>query len=182
MRTTLSVLFVVSTCAALGQAPPDGFYLRSADASAPFALAQDGNRVPLGPAQVAMSSRIYSQDNANSTFWVNVQIPPEAAPQAESYVLVVGNRAYPWGGSGSGPGHYEISFRVSGADNARDVARFLSAPIDYRKHPGHQLLVSFTPLLPSFRIGDDVRVRFRIENIGTNTISFQKGGHYRGAS
>ena len=44
------------------------------------------------------------------------------------------------------------------------------------------MLVSFTPLRPSFRIGDDVRVKFRIENIGTNAISFQKGGHYRGAS
>jgi hypothetical protein len=184
VRTLFSVLFLGSTCAALAQVPPDGFYLRSADESAPFALTQGGTRVSLGPAQEVpiQSSRVYSEDNANSTFRVSVHIPLEGNRQATPYVLVVANRAYSPSGGGSGPGYYAIGFRASGVDNALDISRFLSTPIAYRKHPGHQLLVSFTPVLPSFRIEDDVRVRFRIQNIGTNPISFMQGGHYRGST
>jgi hypothetical protein len=182
MRMILGVAFLGSTCAAFGQVP-DGFYVRSTDDSAPFALSQDGKRVTLGPAQAVaiQKSSIYSEDNANSTFWVSLGIPYEVYRRAESYVLVVANHAYPWAGGGGGNGSYEINFRVSGANDAQDVSRFLSTPIEYRKHPGHQLLVSFTPVLPSYRIGDEVRATFRVENIGTNTISFIQGGHSRGS-
>jgi hypothetical protein len=184
MRTILGILIVILPCAASGQALADGFYLRSAEDSAPFALTQDGEKVPLGPAQAVAIRRsgIHSQDNANTTFWISLGIPYEVHAKAKSYVLVVANRAYPWAGSGGGNGDYEINFRVSGVDNVRDVSRFLQTPIEYRRHPGHQLLVSFTPALTSFRIGDAVNVKFRIENIGTNAVSFMKGGHYRGSS
>lgn len=184
MRTILGVLLLASTCAVFGQASADGFYMKSADDSAPFALGQDGKRVSLGPAQEVAIRRsdVYSQDNANSAFWIGVGMSSEAHPRATSYVLVVANRAYPVAGSGSAAGFFEINFKVSGANNARDVARFLGTEIAYRRHPGHQLLVSFTPVLPSFRVGDEVVAKFRIENVGTNTIAFMKGGHYRGST
>jgi hypothetical protein len=184
MRTPKSIctsLFFVLISAAYSQSPADGFYLLSDDASAPSVLSQDGKRVSLGPLQEVAIQRsdIYSEDNANSTFWITVGIPYEVHVRARLYVLVVADHAYPWAGSESGNGLYQINFRVSGANNARDISRFLSTPIAYRKHPGHQLLVSFIPALSSFRIGDEVRVKFRIENIGTNSISFQHGGQNR---
>jgi hypothetical protein len=75
-----------------------------------------------------------------------------------------------------------LDFRFSGPDDALAVARYLNAPIICHRHPGHQLLVSFTPARTSFRIGADVPVTFRIENVGANTVAFSKGGAYRGAS
>jgi hypothetical protein len=101
---------------------------------------------------------------------------------AFSYVLVVAGRGYPSIGSGGGNGSYQISFRTSGADGAEQISRFLGTPVVYRRHPGHQLLVSFTPTKASFRTRDEVTATFRIENVGTNAIAFRKGGQYRGST
>jgi hypothetical protein len=169
--------------AAQGQPPPDGFYLRSSEEPVAYVSSQRGETISLGPAQeVAIrGSRIRSEDNANSQFWISLEVPYEVHLQAQSYVLVVANLAYPWAGSGGGNGVYEIDFRVFGADRALGISQFLSTPIQYKRHPGHQLLVTFAPTAPSYRVGDEVRAKFRIENIGGNPIAFMRGGHSRGS-
>jgi hypothetical protein len=184
-----ALAFVTLPSPASAQAPAplgvvDGFYLISADESAPSVSTPDGKRLLLGSRQeVAIeTSAIHSEDNANSRFSVSLGISREVHAQASSYVLIVSNRGYAWAGSGSGPDKYSISFGVPGADNALDVARYLNTPIVYRRHPGHELLVLFTPSRAVFRKNDQVTVTFRIENVGTNTIRFSKGGRYRGSS
>jgi hypothetical protein len=102
--------------------------------------------------------------------------------ETSGYVLVVASRGYLQAGSGRSPDVYTLDFGFSGADDALAVSRYLNAQIVYHRHPGQQLLVSFTPAKPSFRIGDDVSVTFRIKNVGVNTVAFSKGGAYRGAS
>jgi hypothetical protein len=187
--TALAILALPSPAFSQAAAPPgqlvaDGFYLLSADESAPSVSTPDGKRLSLGSRQeIAIeSSVIHAENNANSRFWVTLGIDLDAHAQASSYVLVVSNRGYPWAGSGSGPDTYSMSFRVPGTENALDVSRYLKTPIVYRRHPGHELLVSFTPTRASFRKNDRVTVTFRVENVGTNTIRFSKGGRYRGST
>jgi hypothetical protein len=51
----------------------------------------------------------------------------------------------------------------------------------YRRHPHHNLLVSFVPTKKKFNIGDEVTATLRIKNVGVTTISFMKGGRNRAA-
>lgn len=184
MKVILVALFLAVPWAAKAQPVADGLYRSSNEASSRSVLDQDGKRLALGSAQVVAGQkrRIYSMDNANSQFWVAVAIPIQACPQAMSYILVVANQAYPSRGTGSGPGYCETDFRVLGEGNAVRVSKYLGTPIEYRRHPGHELLVSFVPVRASFRVKDEVTAKFRVENVGTNTIAFMKGGAYRGAS
>lgn len=184
MKLVVIALFLSATWVAEAQPVADGIYRTSNEASSRSILSQDGKRLALGPAQavVAGKSRIYSQDNANSAFVVGVAIPVEACANRSSYILVVSGHAYQSPGGGGGPDFCETDFTVFGADNAVEIAEYLGTPIEYRRHPGHQFLVSFIPTKASFRIRDEVTATFRIENVGANTITFMKGGHYRGAS
>lgn len=182
--STSALAVLLAGSAAHAQTLTDGFYRLSSDTSAPSVTSQDGRSLSLGPVQeIAVGqSRIYAEDNANSQFWINVGVPQNVRDDAFSYVLVVADRGYPSIGGGGGNDSYQISFRISGADDAEHLSRFLGTPVIYRKHPGHQLLVSFTPTKASFRARDEVTAKFRIENIGTNAIAFRKGGQYRGST
>jgi hypothetical protein len=176
-------LFLFVAGAARGQTLADGFYRLSGDESARSVLSQGGKRLLLGRTQELAIERneIFSEDNANSQFWVTVAVPYDPNLNASSLVLVVANRGYPSAGGGSSPGISQIDFRVSGASSALDVSRYLNTPIVYRRHPAHQLLVSFAPTKERFQIGDEVKVELRITNIGANTIAFLQGGQYRGS-
>jgi hypothetical protein len=184
MKLVVIALFLSATWVAEAQPVADGLYRTSNEASSTSILSQDGKRLALGPAQavVAGKSRIYSQDNANNAFVVGLAIPVEACADRSSYVLVVSGHAYQSPGSGGGPDFCETDFTFFGAGNAVEMAKYLGIAIEYRRHPGHEFLVSFTPTRSSFHVKDHVTATFRIENVGTNTITFTKGGHYRGAS
>jgi hypothetical protein len=49
----------------------------------------------------------------------------------------------------------------------------------YRRHPQHNILVSFSPTKPEFKIGDEVTSVLQVTNIGKNALSFNKGGRNR---
>jgi hypothetical protein len=184
VKTITISLFLLASSAALADPPADGFYLISKEASAPSVMTQDGQKRSLGRKVEfnAPQTRIFSGDNANTQFWFTIVVPRELYVETSGYVLVVANRGYLQAGSGRSPDVYSLDFRLSGAEDALAVSRYLNAEIAYHRHPGHQLLVSFTAAKASFRIGDDVPVTFRIKNVGANTVAFSKGGAYRGAS
>ena len=185
MKTTIAAgLFFLASDAALADPPTDGFYLTSKDASAPSVMTQDGQKRSLGRRVEfnAPPTKIFSADNANTQFGFTIVVPRELYVETSGYVLVVANRSYLQSGSGRSPDVYTLDFSFSGADDALAVSRYLNAPIVYHRHPGQQLLVSFTRAKTSFHVGDDVPVTFSIKNVGANAIAFSKGGAYRGAS
>lgn len=184
MKTISLCLLLVLTHAACAQPVEDGLYVLTGDESAPSVPSADGTRLFLGQAQelAIAGSRIHSEDNANSQFWVSVSVAPDSNIDPASLVLVVSNRGYRWSGSGRGPDALLVDFRVSGADNARAVSDYLSTPIRYRRHPDHQLLVAYAPTKERYRVGDEVFVGLTIENIGSTPIAFFKGGSYRGST
>lgn len=176
------ICFVFSGTA-YGQAVPDGFYLLSNDSSAPSVPARNGEQILVGLAQEirVMRSVLYSEDNANSRFILNIWISHAALAAAPSmpFALVVSGRAYVSGG-GSSSDDVPVDFRISGGENAEQVARYLDTTVNYRRHPKHELLVEFIPRKERFRIGDEVRVKLRVTNVGNNAVSFLKGGRNRG--
>jgi hypothetical protein len=171
--------FVVSSTA-FGQAVPDGFYLLSDDSSAPSLPVRNGDSVQVGLAQEIGVERsyFYALDNANSQFHLTMWTSPDSPTIDSPFALVVSGRAYL---SAGGTVHDTVDFGVFGTENAEQIARYLSTTIEYRRHPKHELLVEWIPTEEQFQIGEDVRAKLRITNVGTNTVSFLQGGQNRGS-
>jgi len=75
----------------------------------------------------------------------------------------------------------QMTADVVGHANAKKVAAALNAKLQERKHPGHQLLVSWKPVQESFKVGEPVMLELEILNVGPTTVRFMEGGQQRGA-
>src|SRR5207253_3064476 len=127
-------------------------------------------------------TEMLSQNNENMRFFLQVTIPYDPGPGPSSYVLFVDGTAYRQVSSGSSANETStLDFYVSGDDKAKEVAKHFKASMRYRRHPGHHLQVSFIPEKQEFETGEEVIVTLRITNVGTNTVSFMKGGRNRAA-
>lgn len=86
-------------------------------------------------------------------------------------------------GSTSDPdpdGKLNILADIVGLENIEKVAGRLNAKPRLRKHPGHQLRVSWKQVKASDKIGGPVLLELEILNAGTTTIHFVAGGQQRG--
>ena len=181
---TTTILIFVSTCALGAPQPDDGIYLRLQDDSATSIMSQDGQKFFLGPRQNLhiRKSDLSSQNNANTRFHLSVSVPYDKTIGSSSYVLVVAGAAHRQAGSGSsGEEISSLGFHVSGEENAKRVSEYMKTPVVYRRHPRHNLSVSFIPTKQEFSVGDEVTVTLQIANVGTTTIAFMKGGRNRAA-
>jgi hypothetical protein len=184
-----TMLLLVGACALGADQPGDGIYLWSKDGSAPPITSQAGKKIFLGARQdlKIQSLDLSSRNNANTRFYLSLTLPYDKNIGPSSYILIVSGTAYEQIASGalqenaSQEKTSSISFRISGDKSAQQVSQYLKTPIVYRKHPRHNLLVSFTPTKQEFSIGDEVTATLRITNVGTNTISFLQGGRNRAA-
>jgi hypothetical protein len=184
-----TMLLLVGACALGADQPGDGIYLWSKDGSAPPITSQAGKKLFLGARQdLKIQSRdLSSRNNANTRFDLSLTLPYDKNIGPSSYILIVSGTAFEQIASGatqedaSQEKTSSISFRISGEKSAQQVSQYLKTPIVYRKHPRHNLLVSFTPTKQEFGIGDEVTATLRITNVGTNTISFLQGGRNRAA-
>jgi len=188
MKAFITTMLLLISASALGaDQPGDGIYLWSKDGSAPPITSQAGKKLFLGARQdlKIQSLDLSSQDNANTRFDLSLTLPYDKNIGPSSYILIVSGTAYEQIASGATQENASkekishIYFRISGDANARQVSQYLKTPIVYRKHPRHNLLVSFTPTKQEFSIGDEVTATLRITNVGTNTISFLQGGRNR---
>lgn len=164
--------------------PENEIYQRSQDTSAVLVTTQDGQEVYLGKKRTLeiREAEMFSQNNENTRFYLSVTIPYDASLGPSSYILFVDRTAYRQSGSGSSQNETSsLSFHVSGDDKAKQVAKHFGTSVRYRRHPRHHLQVSFIPAKQEFEIGEDVTVNLRITNVGTNAVSFMKGGRNRAA-
>lgn len=181
-RPLIAALFSLYSICALGAEPlPDGIYLHAPGQPAPIRT-QDGREFFLGARQELRihRSELLSEDNANSHFQLGLTTAYDPTLSPETYLLIVAGTVYRQGGSGAS--HQEsslLTFEILEEDNAKQVARYFDIPIAYRRHPGYELRVTFTPTKPSFASGAEVTAVLRITNIGTAPIAFMKGGRNR---
>ena len=73
-----------------------------------------------------------------------------------------------------------LGFTVIGGDEAKEISEFFNAPLSLRTDPGYNLFATFTPTKPEFDPGEEVTATLQIRNVGTNTVSFLKGGRWYG--
>ncbi len=186
---------LLATSLLLGaDAPADGFYLRSTADDAPTVTdptvtgrtvtAPDGRTFALGERRELeiKTSWINAQDDAEADFSLSVTIPFDADLRPNSYLLILNGRAFPQGGSGATRRETSnLSFSLPGEEHAERAAALFNTPIYRRRHPGHKLLVTFTPAQKTFRLGSEVKATFHIKNVGDAPFAFWQGGHYRGA-
>ena len=185
MKTLTIALLLLCSLAAFGaDQPDDGIYLRSQDASAPWIVGQDGQKLFLGPKQnlKIQKGELFSQNNANTRFHLSVTVPYDENIGSSSYILIVAGTSYRQSGSGSSQKKTSsLHFYISEGENAVQVSKYMKIPVGYRKHPRHNLLVSFIPKEKEVGVGEEVIVALRITNVGTNSFSFMKGGRNRAA-
>ena len=182
-RHLIAALFSLYSVCARGAEPlPDGIYLRAQGQPAPPIRSQDGREVFLGAERELkiQRSELLSDDNANSRFQLHLTTAYDPTLGPDSYLLIVAGTVYRQGGSGASQHvNSSLTFQILEEDNAEQVARYFNIPIAYRRHPGHQLRVSFTPTKQSFASGAEVTAVLRITNIGTKRVAFMKGGRNR---
>ncbi len=183
-RFCIALLSFVSTMVLGAAHPDDGILLRAEGEPAPWIVSQDGQKVFLGARQELkiQKSEIFSQDNANTRFYLTLTVPYDKTIGPSTYVLLIGGTAYRQAGSGASREETSsLSFYISGEDKAKEVSQFFNVPLLLRRHPRHSLLVSFIPAQQEFGVGEDVTAKLRIKNVGTNNVSFMKGGRNRAA-
>lgn len=69
---------------------------------------------------------------------------------------------------------------IDGKAEAQKIANRLKIEPTLRRHPGHQLLVRWTPLKLSYRPKDAVTLRLEMTNVGKIPIRFKAGAKPRG--
>ena len=185
MKTLVTILLLLA-CAKLHAANPpgNGFYLAAEREPARPIKSNDGRLVYLGDKQSLKIQECWlsSTNNENSRFYLSVAISYNTNVGPSTYILIVDGKAYRQTGSGATSQKVSyLSFYISGKENAEQISRYLNTPVLYRKHPGHQLDISFIPEKTAFNIGEDVTVTLRIVNIGSDSICFIQGGRNRGA-
>ena len=185
MKRFATNLWVVAAACALGaDQPEDGIYLRAEDEPAPVIVSEDGRRIFLGASHKLKIEKgeFFSQDNANTRFSLSLTVPYDKSIEPSSYILLVSGNAYPQSGSGSsGEESSSLNFLIQGEDEAKQVSTYLATPLNYRAHPRHTLLASYSPARREYFPGDEVTATLRIQNVGTNTVAFMKGGRNRAA-
>ena len=176
-KTIILLLLSITTFAFAEDHPDDGIYLRSHSKSALWVNTQDEKKVFLGASQdLRIEKSIFiSLDNANKRLLLSLTIPYDARIDLSTYILVVDGVAFRQSGFGSSPEKTsQISFCISGEDKAKKVSKLLGVPVSLRRHPGHKLLISFTPTRGEFDVGTEVTVTFQVTNVGTDTVSFMR--------
>lgn len=183
MKRILAITFLlVSLAASRVIAIENGIYVNSRDASAPLIKMQDGTELHLGAKWLTpvQESQLSSQGNANTNFYL--QLTTAYIPDLDSSgcILVIDGTAYRQRGSGSSQNKTSsLDFDIQGDEQAKQVAKYFGTKIIYRRHPQHNLRVEFKPSKSEYLSGEKVMVTLEISNVGTNTISFQRGGRNR---
>lgn len=183
-RIFTTLLLLVSTSVLGADQPDDGIYLRAQGEPAPWIKSQDGQKFFLGAKQKLkiQKNELSSQNNANDRFLLHLTIPYDENLGPESYILIVAGTAYKQSGSGASQKETSsLNFYISGDENAKQVSECMKTEVVYRRHPQHNLRVSFTPAKQEFNVGEEVTATLQITNVGTNSISFMKGGRNRAA-
>ena len=183
--STIIILASLDLYAFAANQPEDGFYLRllKAEAATEF-QDQDRFKFLLGEKQnlKIQSCEIISNNNENTQFHLSVMMPYDEKVWSSSHVLFVAGTAYRQRGSGASKKEtMSMGFNIAGEENAKQVSKYLNTPVHYRKHPGYNLLVTFTPTKAQFNIGEEVTAKLRIRNVGDKAIKFIKDGRNRAA-
>jgi|GEM_PF-6813677 len=162
---------------------PNGFYEQSEHLTTQTILSQDDVLIHVGEKYEPTGQKfsMWSQNNANSHFLLEFEVPFDKKLETSRKVLIINGRAYRSGGGGSSQQKTSsMYFQVQGKEQAAEVAKYFALEPRLRRHPAHKLAVFFTPTQKQFSPGEEVKVVLSIKNVGSVPIAFMQGGKNRG--
>jgi hypothetical protein len=182
---SLLALLVPGAFADEPKAPAPGLYVVDPGNRGPMVALADGSRVSVGrpwPGAVREASLV-SRDNANRAFDLRLSVPYLAGEErpAGQVLVLPGGAHLTQGGGASGTEISYLQFRLPAGPAIGEAADLYGVKAHVRRHPGHRLRVEFVVPDAPFEAGGPMEVELRIENVGTETVAFVRGGQQRGA-
>jgi hypothetical protein len=175
LTLTLPVIALLVAASALrGAQIEDGFYTALTDQSSPVVATRFGQPVALGEKLQPhiTKTQIVSRDNANNQFCAMFTVTNHPSGMDRNLLFVEDGKVYPLEGELDMADHSVLYFPFSGGDAAKAMSQRFGAQVLYRKHPGYNIAVSFTPARTQFEVGEEVPVALRIENVGSSPFTF----------
>ncbi len=163
----------------------DGIYQLDTGEDAPQIRLVTGKTVGVGDlvASDFGTPLILSVRNDNSEFSLRLrEVPAEQAGHQGHYLIIAAGHALHVGawGSHEETKHMQFSTSLPSREIAADIAASLNTELVLRAHPGHMLQTTWTPTQERFALGDDIKVRLQIKNVGETKVRFFRGGQQRG--
>lgn len=186
MLAPIALAILITPTAAQEKTPPDGVYQVHEKGDGPKVTRNDtGASMHLGQRLTDKlgTATIRSESNDNSRFRFELQgvgtYPKDAQP-APGAILINGKcyMIYSQSDPNDGPGN--LGAQIHGEDAMREVAKRLKIEPTLRKHPGHKVLVRFTPDKETYKPREPISLTMTIKNVGENTVTFFDGGRQRG--
>ena len=127
---------------------------------------------------------VISQSNDNTQYSLAVRAASSFSLPCTQIGLIIGKKTIRFNSQGHNKagGYSSMETQIEGRDLAELVAGLFHVGVVDRRHPGHQLLVRFTPEKKEFRPGENVNVKFRLTNAGKSSFTFTEGGRQRRAT
>lgn len=180
------LVFLLCSAPCLAGDLADGIYAQKTRGEGHAIKRNDGAEVILGKrlGQAFGKATIRSLANDNSRFVLELKnAGPFAHDPATPYIALVINGIClgVWGQSDP---HFDgtsyLSSHIFGDEAAEKVARRLKTQPKRRTHPGHRFVASWSPEKESFRMGEVVKLKLEIRNVGDAPFTFRVGGQQRG--
>ena len=177
LTLTLPVIALLVAASALrGAQIEDGFYtaLTNPNQSAPVVATRSGQPLALGEKLQPhiTKTQIVSRDNANNQFYAIFTVTNHRSGMDPILLFVEDGKVHPLEGEQDMADQSVLYFPFTGGDAAKAMAQRFGARVFYRKHPGYNIAVSFTPARTQFVVGEEVPVALRIENVGSSPFTF----------
>ena len=179
-----SSLFVLFACAAAIADVENGIYELTQEHGSPNATRTIGGKIHLGKKLTSDfgKAQIWSVSNRNDHFRVHLKQVANFDTDGQFAIWIDGVCEVVSSHTDSTKGQpIDLIVDMRGLENAEMCAHQFGVQVELRKHPGHQLSVSFEPEKDSYKIGEPVVIELQIENVGQNTVRFKEGGQQRGA-
>jgi hypothetical protein len=78
-------------------------------------------------------------------------------------------------------GTMDIGVQAWSPEAAKAIEKHYQIEATRRIHPGHMLFTRFMPEKESYKVGEPIKLRMEIRNVGKSAVTFTVGGQQRGA-
>tara|TARA_R100000789_G_C3021935_1_gene153682 strand:- start:3211 stop:4059 length:849 start_codon:yes stop_codon:yes gene_type:complete len=189
MKITITLLALLVACSATAAELPNGIYsVDSNDSDSGNTVTRADSQEPIKLQKLLASGlgtpSLISTSNDNESFRLTLS---KAGPFRQD-IKSTHQAAYIDGvcviGTGQVLDNQQRSTLVgyfNSIDNANKVAKAFSIKPKLRQHPGHKVIVKWTPQKPSFNPNDPIELTLTVMNVGKVDINFIAGGSQRGA-
>lgn len=165
------ILFLLTLVAPAAGAAETGLY----------DLLNDAHPIPFKDA--VGGTTIRSTSNNNQRYYLALRATTNFSLPCTQIGLIIGSKTIRFNSQGVGAGGYtSMETIIEDPELIPEIAKYFHASVEKRHHPGHHMLVQFTPDKKRFSPGDPVTVTFRLQNAGDTDFTFWNGGRTRMAT